>query len=186
MRCIIYLMITIVFEPHATTFDNEQEIASGHYDVELSPKGVQQAKELGKRRKDEYFDAIFTSDLQRAYNTAKLAFGNRFPIFQDARLRECDYGDFEHKPKEIVDAERINRISKPFPHGESYEYRTNLLKDFLADLQKNYQGKRVLVIGHRATHYGLDRWIGRKSLKEAILTKWDWQPGWVYHFETLE
>ncbi len=30
-------MPTIIFEAHATTFDNEAHISSGHYDVALSP-----------------------------------------------------------------------------------------------------------------------------------------------------
>lgn len=178
-------MISIVFEPHATTFDNEQQIASGHYDVELSPKGIKQAKQLGIRRAKEHFDAIFTSDLSRAYKTAKIAFGDKFPIIQDARLRECNYGQFEHKPKDVVETERLNRIKQPFPNGESYEERINLVKSFLEELQKKPHLKHVLIIGHRATHYGLDRWITNKPLHKVITTKWDWQPGWTYNFDKL-
>ena len=84
-------MVTIIFETHGTTYDNEARKASGHYDVELSPLGEQQSKELGGRYKDDHFDTIFCSDLQRSYKTAEIAFGNRFPIIKDARLRECDY-----------------------------------------------------------------------------------------------
>lgn len=51
-------MITIVFESHATTFDNEAHLASGHNDIELSPLGIQQAKELGERYKNDSFDSI--------------------------------------------------------------------------------------------------------------------------------
>ncbi len=54
-----YFMIEIIFESHATTYDNEQRIASGHYDVDLSEAGVDQARELGIRRAGEQFDAIF-------------------------------------------------------------------------------------------------------------------------------
>ena len=55
-------MITIIFESHATTFDNEAYLSSGHNDVALSSLGEKQAKELGERRKNEHFDAIFCSD----------------------------------------------------------------------------------------------------------------------------
>ncbi len=39
-------MITIIFEAHGTTFDNEAHLSSGHNDVELSPLGIQQSKEM--------------------------------------------------------------------------------------------------------------------------------------------
>ena len=86
-------MVTIIFEAHGTTFDNEKNLSSGHFDIELSPLGINQAKELGERYKNQNFDAIFCSDLQRSYKTAEIAFGNEFPIVKDKRLRECDYGD---------------------------------------------------------------------------------------------
>lgn len=179
-------MIEIVFESHATTFDNEKKIASGHYDVDLSPKGVELAKQLGERRKGEHFDAIFTSDLQRAYKTAKLAFGDTFPIFRDERLRECDYGDFEHRPSVFVDSERANRIAKPFPNGESLRQRADYMKSFLEELFPKYDGKRILVIGHRATQYGLECWANGKTLEELTKTPWQWQPGWMYQLESVD
>lgn len=173
-------MVTITFESHATTFDNEKKIASGHFDVALSEAGIARAKELGIRRKNEHFDAIFTSDLQRAYKTAELAFGDKFPIFQDERLRECDYGDLEHHPISEIEVERAKRVETPFPNGESYAERTDLMKSFVEELAKNYPGKRVLVIGHRATQYGLDRWVNGRHLKDIAAEPWQWQPGWTY------
>lgn len=173
-------MITIVFESHATTLDNEKKIASGHYDVDLSPAGEQKAKDLGRRRTNEHFDAIFTSDLRRAYKTAKLAFGDKFPIFKDARLREIDYGEFEHKPSSVIETERPARINRPFPGGESFEDTSARMKDFLQELLKKYDGKRVMVIGHRATQYGLDRYAAGKSIEEIVSAPWQWQPGWEY------
>lgn len=56
-------MVTIIFESYGTTYDNEAEISSGWFDVELSDLGKKQAKELGERYKNEDCDAIFCSDL---------------------------------------------------------------------------------------------------------------------------
>ena len=116
-------MITIIFEPHATTQDNEARLASGWNDVRLSELGVQQAKELGERHKLEDFDAVFTSDLERAYKTATLAFADVDPkkLYMDWRLRECDYGELTQHPKEEVDTKKSERINTPFPIGESYK-----------------------------------------------------------------
>jgi alpha-ribazole phosphatase/probable phosphoglycerate mutase len=176
-------MITIIFEAHGTTFDNEAHLSSGHNDVALSPLGIQQSKEMGERYKNDHFDAIFCSDLQRAYKSAEIGFGNKWPIIKDDRLRECDYGDFTQHPSEEVDIEKPKRINTPFPNGESYTQTTARMKSFLEDLLKNYDGKRVMIIGHRATQYGLENLINGVSLNQLTSTHFKWQPGWEYKFE---
>ncbi|MDB5260387.1 MAG: Phosphoglycerate mutase [Candidatus Nomurabacteria bacterium] len=175
-------MITIIFEAHGTTYDNEQHLSSGWNDVELSERGIEQSKELGERYKDDQFDAIFTSDLKRAYDTAEIAFEDRFKIITDERLRECNYGDFTQQPSEIVDVEKPRRIYDRFPNGESYEETTIRMKEFLEELRENYSGKKIMIIGHRATQYGLDYLIKGISLEELASTPFKWQPGWEYNF----
>jgi broad specificity phosphatase PhoE len=179
------MAVEIIFEAHATTHDNEAHRASGHNDIELSPLGIEQAGEMGKRHEGEHFDAIFCSDLQRSYKSAELGFSTKFPIIQDARLRECDYGELTQHPKEEVDALKARHIKEPFPRGESYEQAAARMKAFLQDLLRDYDRKRVLVIGHRATQYGLEYWTKRLSLEEVVLAPWKWQPGWTYTLESL-
>lgn len=174
-------MIEIIFEPHATTFDNEAKRASGWNDVELSALGVQQAKELGQRRSIDDFDAVFCSDLQRAYKTATIAFGkDPNKIFIDWRLRECNYGDFTGRPSDVIEVERPKRITEPFPNGESYQDTTDRIWSFLGDLTKRWNDKKVLLIGHRATHYALDHWINEVPLEKCVTQQFIWQPGWEY------
>ncbi len=179
-------MVNIVFESHSTSLDNENHLSSGWNNIELSPLGIIQAKELGIRRADEHFDAIFCSDLQRSYKTAQIAFGDKFSIIQDKRLRECDYGDLTQHPSKDVDEEKPKRIKVPFPNGESYEQASQRMKDFLNYLAKNYQGKKVMIIGHRATQYGLEHLIKGIPLKEVIPAPWKWQPGWIYRLESID
>lgn len=173
-------MVHITFETHSTTVDNENQVCSGHFDAKLSELGKQQAKELGVRRAGDNFAAIFCSDLSRAVDTADLAFGKRFPIIQDARLRECDYGDFEHCTRQVMNVEQLNRISTPFPNGESYEQAFRREGDFLNDLLRDYDSKRVLIIGHGATRSGLEYWLNGRSATEALLAARTWAPGWDY------
>lgn len=175
-------MITIIFEAHGTTFDNEAHLSSGHNDVALSPLGIQQSKEMGERYKEDHFDVIFCSDLQRAYKSAEIGFGNKWPIIKDVRLRECNYGDFTQHPSSEVDIEKPKRIYEPFPNGESYTQTTARMKSFLEDILKNYDGKRIMIIGHRATQYGLDNLINNVPLEQLVATHFKWQPGWEYKF----
>lgn len=173
-------MVTIIFEAHGTTFDNESHLSSGQFDVALSPLGEQQARELGQRYENDRFDAIFVSDLQRSYKTAEIAFGDRFPIIKDKRLRECDYGDLTQHPSDEVDREKLNHITEPFPNGESYKDCLKRMKEFLYDLRQKYAG-----IEHRATQYGLEYLIKAKSLEELVTTPFKWQQGWAYKLTSI-
>ncbi len=173
-------MVTIIFESHSTTEDNEAKLAAGWYDVALSELGETQAKQLGERYADQRFDAILCSDLQRSYKTAQIAFGDKYPIVQDKRLRECNYGDMNRQPKADVEARRAKAIKEPFPNGESYEDTSRRMKSFLQDLLRDYDGKTVMIVGHRATQYGLDQWVKGMNLEQAVLAPWQWQPGWKY------
>lgn len=177
-------MVDIIFEAHSTTVDNENHVSSGHYDVELSELGLQQSKEVGERYINDRFDAIFCSDLQRSYKTAELAFGNKFPIIKDVRLRECDYGDMTRRPSSEVDPQKASRITEPFPNGESYEQTSLRMGSFLTDLLCDYDGKRVMIIGHRATQYGLEHWVNGLPVRAAVTAPWKWQPGWTYPLKT--
>lgn len=179
-------MVTIIFESHSTTLDNEAHLSSGHFDVGLSKLGLKQSKELGERYKNENFAVIFCSNLQRSYKTAEIAFGKRgFPIIKDVRLRECGYGDLTRHPSEEVDQEKPKHIKVPFPKGESYEETAKRMRSFLKDLLKNYDGKKVMIVGHRATQYGLEHWIKGVSVHDAVIAPWKWQPGWIYLLEKI-
>jgi broad specificity phosphatase PhoE len=179
-------MVIIFFATHATSVDNEHHLASGHRDVALSARGKQQARDLGKRFEQEAFTAIFCSDLQRSSTTGQIAFASRgIPLLQDARLRECDYGELTQHPSHEIEAEKANRIAEPFPHGESYQMVARRMKSFLQDVLKVYEGEKILIIGHRATQYALEHWINGIPLKECVLATWTWQPGWMYTLESM-
>ena len=163
-------MITIYFEGHALTSDNEANLASGHNDVSLSDGGRSQAAgEKKQRYKDLGIDTIFTSDLRRAYDTAKLMFeGRNIPIFQDARLRECDYGDLTQRPRTEMKAVRAESISNPFPNGESLQQVMDRMRNFIDDLSPNYRDQSILIIGHAGTLWGLEHHINDIPLTKLI------------------
>jgi 2,3-bisphosphoglycerate-dependent phosphoglycerate mutase len=170
----------LVYETHATSLDNEAGLASGHFDVDLSPAGELQAAALGERRQRDPPSLVLTSDLRRAWRTALLAFGDGVPVIRDARLRECDYGVLTRAPVHEVDAVRLASSGVPFPGGESYLQATERVRACLGDLRRAWPGGWVLVIGHRATHYALDHLLAGIPLREAITRPFRWQPGWEY------
>lgn len=179
-------MIKIIFELHSATWDIEAGISSGANDAPLSNIGKKQAAQLGIRYKEATFDVIFCSTLSRSYRTAEIAFAHRnFPIVEDARLNECNYGRLNGHLASNVEPHRKNHITTPFPDGESYTDTCQRMYSFLQDLAKSYQNKSVMIIGHRATQYGLEHWLKRKSIEEAVTNKWTRTPGWEYVLEEI-
>jgi len=171
----------IYFAAHSTSKDNEAGISSGWKDVELSKLGIQQSKELGERFKDIKIDLICCSDFKRAIDTVKIAFGDKIPVIIDKRLRELNYGDFNGKPSEVVGRMKKERIEEPFPSGESYKQAMVRVHEFYRELKEKHSEKTVLVVGHRATQYGLDTLIGGKTLEECLSVSFQWQPYWEYN-----
>jgi len=172
----------IYFAAHSTTTDNEVRLSSGWKDVGLSELGVQQSKEMGERFRDIKIDLICCSDLKRAVDTVKIAFGNKHSVIIDKRLRELNYGDFNGKPSEVVEPMKMERIKEPFPNGENYEQTMTRAQGFYKELKEKYPDKTVLVVGHRATQYGLDTLVGGKTIEECLNAPFVWQPYWEYEF----
>lgn len=181
-------MLSLFYSPHMTSVDNEARRASGHADIPLAPVGRQQAVELGQHYAAKTLDAVFCSDLQRAAETARLAFSKRnLPIITDARLRECDYGDLTQCPVEQVEKEFPRRITVPFPGGQSVLMVVQEVGAFLHEVLNAYDGKSIVVIGHRVTRYGLAYWLGNDALEDIVNAKWEWRdvPIWSYEVQTL-
>ncbi len=179
------MAINITYFVHGTTTDNEKEISSSWKDVELSELGVKQSVELKEQTKDKKFDVVFCSDLQRAHNSAKLAWKGVYEIIPDARLRECNYGTLNGASSDIVEPmQEDEAITKPFPDGESYEDVKTRVVDFLDFLKKNYDGKHIAIVAHKASQLSLDVLLKDKTWKQALAEDWRktkaWRPGWEY------
>src|SRR5258708_28001641 len=66
-------------------------------------------------------------------------------------VRECDYGVWTRRPNVEIDTERARRIFEPFPDDESYAQVAGRTRDLLGEVVREWAGKRVLIVGHRAT-----------------------------------
>jgi broad specificity phosphatase PhoE len=163
-------MIDLWLEMHAQTLHNAQGLASGHYDVALTAQGREQAQTILRQRyASQRYDAAYTSNTQRAYDTARLMFADRpLPIVQDARLRECDYGVYEGRPRQEMEAARMAALHAPFPGGESFSQVVERMRGFLCDLAAERDGQTLMLIGHAATLFTLRHLLERRSLEETV------------------
>ncbi len=173
--------VAIVFETHSTSTDNERWLASGWSDCPLSRAGRRQARELGERRAADELAAVFASDLVRAAETARIAFGSRrVRVLHDWRLRECDFGGLAGGPVAKVEEARHRHVYDPFPGGESYVDVVARVRSFLHDLAPRFTDTTVLVVGHHGTKLALDHVLEGAPLPDLVGMPFHWQPGWLY------
>lgn len=173
--------IQIVFETHSVSEDNENGIATGWLHGRLSDKGRLLGQELGERRRTDGIKAVFTSDLQRAVETAEIAFGDTsIPILHDWRLRECDYGEQNGMPSAELHRSLRTHLDEPYPAGESWRQAVQRVGRFLDDLPLLWEGLRVLVIGHKAPRWGFEHYLNNVSLEDLMEAEFKWREGWEY------
>jgi 2,3-bisphosphoglycerate-dependent phosphoglycerate mutase len=168
----------VVYETHSTSTDNEAGRATGWLDGELSERGRQAAAQLGERRRDGGLAAVYTSDLGRAVETAEIAFGETtIPIIHEPRLRECNYGTMNGRPRDEV---HTRGVDERYPDGETWREAVERVKEFLDELPRKHEAERVLVIGHMSAWYALESLTKNVPLEDVYGTRMDWQEGWEY------
>lgn len=89
-------MTELLLIRHGETAWNAERRLQGHLDIPLNAEGRRQAAALGQALASEPLDAIISSDLQRALQTAQAVAAPRgMPVMIDPGLRERCFGAFE-------------------------------------------------------------------------------------------
>jgi broad specificity phosphatase PhoE len=124
---------------------------------------------------------VLVSDLARAVQTVGIAFaGSGVPIRQDARLRECDYGQLNGCSVPDLHRVRLRHLTAPFPGGQSYDQVVEQMRDLLAEIRAEFDGGRVLLVAHSANRWALQHLLDGTPLADAVAAPFDWQPGWEW------
>ncbi len=99
-------MLTLVLVRHGQSEWNLKNIFTGQQDVNLSPKGVEEARDAGRKIKklEVKFKRAFTSNLARAQKTLDIILEElsdlNLPVERDEALNERDYGDLTGQNKD--------------------------------------------------------------------------------------
>ena len=147
----------LIITRHGETKENREGVIQGHLLGTLSELGIEQVKKLAERLKNEKIDLIFSSDLDRAKNTAKeiAKFHPKIPFELKEELRERNWGKFEGKRKN--DIEYWNEIEAKENWsdeliakygGETPQKTTKRIIDFKDGLLQDFQNKIILIVTH--------------------------------------
>lgn len=142
---------------HGETSWNVDRRIQGHLDVPLNERGQWQARRLERAVADEGLDALYASDLVRAYETAEaVARGSGRPIVTDTGLRERCFGIFEgqtYREIELVfpdESERWKRRDPDFapPRGETLAQFYERVVATATRLAHAHLGQSIALVAH--------------------------------------
>jgi len=138
---------------HGETDANADGIVQGWLDTNLSRRGRGQAQGAAKRF-EQPIDAIYSSDLSRARQTAEI-FRKKYPAipyFEDSRLRERGFGDAEgtHRDKHDWEVFWASSDTVSIPNAEALSEFSRRVKAFMEMVRKS-GFSNVLIVTHGGT-----------------------------------
>jgi 2,3-bisphosphoglycerate-dependent phosphoglycerate mutase len=151
-------MTRICLVRHGETDWNAERRLQGHIDVPLNATGVAQARATAANLAEQDFTAVYTSDLQRARQTAaEAARSLALDPQPEPRLRERHYGNFQgltYAEAQTRYPEGYRRFQERDPSftfgddGESLEDFAGRIRTALEALAERHAGEQILVVTH--------------------------------------
>lgn len=141
---------------HGETHANREGSVAGHIDTKLTDLGKEQARLTGKALSSVRFDRAYSSDLSRAYETARLIVDGKLEVEQRTELREMYLGEWEDQLTSELDGKypedravwhKSFGICRP-TGGESGPEVSERIVGAIRALAKQNEGKTVLVVSH--------------------------------------
>ncbi len=147
----------VIVVRHGETHWNTEGRRQGHLDSTLTEKGRAQAEALSERFTPDSCSAIYSSDLGRAYETARIiAEKTGHEVVPDERLRERNLGIFQglngDEIRERFPAEyeehRNGGADHAVPSGESFREQTTRNMLCLEELVRRHAGETIMAVTH--------------------------------------
>jgi len=147
----------IIAVRHGETAWNVDTRIQGHLDIALNATGVLQAGRVAQALADEAVDAIYASDLLRAWQTASaIAHATDCPLTAEVGLRERAFGSFEGQSYAAIEAqwpEESMRWRKRDPDwappgGESLLAMRERIEQTASRLAQRHLGGQIVLVAH--------------------------------------
>jgi alpha-ribazole phosphatase len=150
-------MTKLILVRHGETDWNIAGRYQGQADPPLNAKGRAQAEELAAQLTGTHIDAIYSSDLQRARETAE-TIGRKLnlPVQIDKGLREMNQGEWEgllvadaqaRSPREWA-ARKSDPLNARAPGGESVAEVASRIRAAIDETARKHPAETVLIVSH--------------------------------------
>ena len=142
-------MTTILLVRHGETGWNRARRVQGHSDTPLNETGRAQARALAAELAGEHIDAVYSSDLARAYETARIvADGRGLGVTAVRDFRERHFGTWEG----MTDYEVLERFPQaangPWGDAETVDEMAQRVFAAVQRIADAHPDGRVLVVSH--------------------------------------
>ena len=164
-------MKNILLIRHGQSEWNKLNLFTGFKNIELSEQGIEEANKAGQNFKnlDIKFNIVFTSELKRAQETAKIILqnlgqwdflNNEGRIISNINLNERDYGDLtglnKKETAEKFGEEQVHKWRRGYsdqpPNGESLEDVVRRVKKYFEEVIqpaiKSDENDNILIAAH--------------------------------------
>ena len=142
-------MTTLLIARHGETDWNREGRWQGWADPPLNETGRAQARRLADELRETSFDAVYASDLRRAFETAEiLAAPHGVAVVADAGLREIDIGSWSGLTRPEIEARFPNGER---PDGETHEQHGTRVRAAVVRIARRHLGERILLVTHGGT-----------------------------------
>jgi probable phosphoglycerate mutase len=149
-------MLHLMLVRHGETDWNVQRRYQGQTDVPLSGFGMRQAELVAERLTGDKINAVYASDLSRAWETAQIIAGKSgLEVFPEPRLRELKFGileglTFEEAEKQYPEmiAAWLDNFNNTPDGAETIDQFTARIVSLLNDLKQKHNKQVVLLVGH--------------------------------------
>ena len=145
---------------HGQTDWNILGKTQGHGNSDLTPQGIEQAKELSEDIGKYSIDYIFSSDLGRAMQTAQIL-GDKLNIEvqKTEALREMGFGvwegllikEIQKDYSDIYATWRNEPLLVNIPEGETLKIIKERVDAFIKELNEKYDNKNIILVTHSIT-----------------------------------
>jgi broad specificity phosphatase PhoE len=163
-------MLEILLIRHGQTDWNRDRRIMGRKPIPLNIQGRRESEAIGRALREIQIQAIFTSPVERAVQTARLiARGRKLKLEMVPEVAEIDYGDWIGKTFDEVtedEAYRVYHATPKLAHPPGGEKMVDVHRravNFIEALRKRHEAGRIVVVSHAdvikivVTHYlGLD------------------------------
>jgi broad specificity phosphatase PhoE len=143
-------MTHLILVRHGETIWNAEHRLQGQTDIPLNDAGRRQAHQLAARLAEETIDAVISSDLQRAMETALIVAGpHQLTVQSDPRLRQSHRGKWEGLTyAEIARLYPDSAHNSTPPDGEPAESVYARVRSWLDAARRDHAGQTVLAVSH--------------------------------------
>lgn len=153
-------MTKLIIVRHGQTLWNLERKYQGHSDIALTDKGLKQAEAVAERLAAEKMDAVYASDLSRAYKTAQyIADKHNLAVSVVPALREIKFGEWEGLTYEQISAKWPGLLGKlwttpdelQIPGGESFQELKVRAYAAIEKIVADHPEQTVAVVAHGGT-----------------------------------